>query len=119
MLVRMATTFAVLAGPTRRRILDALAVAERRVGEPVDVTARSRLAVSTHLRVRRRAGLAEVPADAQRRAYPGRSERVHAADWWLVPNRRGWASPLGALDRRLGGGDDGRTPVEERAHGPR
>jgi len=66
----MATTFAVLADPTLRRILDVLPVAERRVGEPVDVTTRSRPVVSTHLRVRRRAGLAEVSADAQRRADP-------------------------------------------------
>ena len=71
MFVRMATTFAVLADPTRRRILDVLPGAERRVGEPVDITARSRPVVSTHLRVRRRAGLAEVSADAQRTAYPG------------------------------------------------
>ena len=65
----MATSFALLADPTRRRLLDELRVGERSVGALVDRLAMTQPAVSKHLRALREAGLVSVRADAQRRIY--------------------------------------------------
>src|SRR5436853_345373 len=80
----MATTFEVLAEPTRRRILDLLRVRERSVGELVAALALSQPGVSKHLRVLRQVGLVA----GRHLAHP--IERVWAAltepdqllAWW-------------------------------------
>lgn len=89
-------SFAVLAEPTRRSILDLLRDGEQPVGDLVDRLALSQPAVSKHLRVLRDAGLVEVRADAQRRLYPLRPEPRAEVDEWLAPYRRLWTR---ALDR--------------------
>jgi DNA-binding transcriptional ArsR family regulator len=94
-------TFAVLAEPNRRRILDLLRTAERPVGDLVEQLAVSQPAVSKHLRVLREAGLVEVRSDAQRRIYRVRTEPLRAIDDWLEPYRRLWASRLDDLERHL------------------
>ena len=97
----MATTFEVLAEPTRRRILDLLRERERSVGELVDRLTISQPGVSKHLRVLREAGLVEVRTDAQRRWYGLRAEPLAEVDAWLEPYRRLWADRLDALERHL------------------
>ena len=97
----MATTFEVLAEPTRRRILDLLRERERPVGELVEHLALSQPGVSKHLRVLREAGLVEVRHDAQRRFYGLRAEPLIEVDEWLEPYRRFWAGRLDALERHL------------------
>ena len=97
----MATTFEVLAEPTRRRILDLLRDRERPVGELVEHLALSQPGVSKHLRVLREAGLVEVRHEAQRRLYGLRVEPLVEVDEWLEPYRRFWASRLDALERHL------------------
>jgi DNA-binding transcriptional ArsR family regulator len=97
----MATTFEVLAEPTRRRILDLLRERERPVGELVEHLALSQPGVSKHLRVLREAGLVEVRHDAQRRFYGLRAEPLVEVDEWLEPYRRFWAGRLDALERHL------------------
>ena len=97
----MATTFEVLAEPTRRHILDLLRERERSVGELVEYLALSQPGVSKHLRVLREAGLVEVRHDAQRRWYGLRAEPLAEVDDWLEPYRRFWAGRLDALERHL------------------
>jgi DNA-binding transcriptional ArsR family regulator len=97
----MATTFEVLAEPTRRRILDLLRERERSVGELVDRLTLSQPGVSKHLRVLRDAGLVEVRTDAQRRWYGLRPEPLTEIDAWLAPYRRLWVQHLDALERHL------------------
>jgi DNA-binding transcriptional ArsR family regulator len=97
----VATTFDVLAEPTRRRILDLLREGERPVGELVDRLSVSQPGVSKHLRVLRKAGLVEVRHDAQRRLYRVRPEPLAEIDEWLAPYRRMWARKLDALGRHL------------------
>jgi DNA-binding transcriptional ArsR family regulator len=92
--------FAVLAEPSRRRILDLLLV-ERPVGDLVAGTGLSQPAVSKHLRVLRDAGLVEVRPVAQRRLYRVRPEPLRALDEWLAPYRRLWADRLDALEAHL------------------
>jgi DNA-binding transcriptional ArsR family regulator len=97
----MATTFDVLAEPTRRDILDLLRGHERSVGELVDELALSQPGVSKHLRVLREAGLVEVRPAGQRRVYELRAEPLAEIDAWLRPYRRFWSSRLDALERHL------------------
>jgi DNA-binding transcriptional ArsR family regulator len=94
-------TFAVLAEPTRRRILGRLAVGESSVGELVDALAISQPAVSKHLRVLREAGLVARTTVAQRRIYRIEPSPFRALDDWLGPYRRLWADHLDALERHL------------------
>ena len=96
-----ATTFAVLAEPTRRRILDLLLDRERPVGELVKRLKLSQPGVSKHLRVLREAGLVSVRSDAQRRIYGVRPEPLQEVAEWLEPYRKLWSERLDALERHL------------------
>ena len=94
-------SFAVLAEPTRREILDLLRDGERPVGDLVDRLAISQPAVSKHIRVLRDAGLVEVRADAQRRLYRVRPQPLAEIDEWLAPYRRLWSRSFDRLERHL------------------
>ena len=97
----MTGTFAVLAEPNRRRILDLLRERERPVGELVDALAVSQPAVSKHLRVLREAGVVDARVDAQRRLYRVRPEPLREIDAWLEPYRALWTRRLDALESHL------------------
>jgi DNA-binding transcriptional ArsR family regulator len=96
-----ATTFEVLAEPTRRRIVELLLERSRPVGELVDLLGISQPGVSKHLRVLRDGGFVSVHADAQRRFYELRPAPLAELDAWLEPYRRMWAGRLDALERHL------------------
>ncbi len=97
----MASTFEVLAEPSRREILDLLRGGERPVGELVKRLTLTQPTVSKHLKVLREAGLVEVRQDAQRRWYRLCPEPLAEVDTWLAPYRRMWNTSLDALERRL------------------
>jgi DNA-binding transcriptional ArsR family regulator len=97
----VSTSFAVLAEPTRRRILDHVRDRERSVGELVQELGVSQPGVSKHLRVLREAGLVEARQDAQRRLYRVRPEPLAEIDAWLAPYRRLWEERLDRLDDYL------------------
>jgi DNA-binding transcriptional ArsR family regulator len=97
----VATTFAVLAEPTRRRILDLLRDEPRSVGELVNELGLTQPGTSKHLKVLRDAGLVTVRRDAQRRWYELRPEPLAEVDRWLAPYRRLWSDRLDALERHL------------------
>jgi DNA-binding transcriptional ArsR family regulator len=110
----MDPAFVVIADPTRRRILDALRVAERSVTELVEALAVSQPAVSKHLRVLREAGFVSARIAAQQRIYALDLEPLRAVDEWLAPYRRLWTTHLDALEQYLddtypndGGANDG------------
>ena len=94
-------TFAVLAEPSRRQILDLLRVRERTVNELVEQLRLSQPGVSKHLRVLRDAGLVDVRVDAQRRWYQLRAEPLAEVDAWLQPYRRMWSKSLDRLEAHL------------------
>src|SRR3954454_13973506 len=97
----MATTFDVLAEPTRRRILDLLLERPRPVGELVDELGLSQPGVSKHLRVLREARLVDVRPEAQRRIYQVRAQPLAEIDAWVEPYRRLFAGHLDGLERDL------------------
>ena len=94
-------SFAVLAEPSRRDILDLLRDGERSVGDLVDRLDLSQPGVSKHLRVLRDAGFVESRAVAQRRLYRLRPEPLVEIDEWLAPYRRLWTGSLDDLERHL------------------
>jgi DNA-binding transcriptional ArsR family regulator len=94
-------SFAVLAEPARRDILDLLRTGERPVGDLVDSLRMSQPAVSKHLRVLREAGLVEVRPDAQRRLYRLRPQPLAEVDAWLAPYRELWTRSLDRLEQHL------------------
>lgn len=91
------TTFAALADPTRRRVVDLLRDRPRRAGELAAAARTSAPAMSRHLRVLRSSGLVEaefLDADARARVYRLRPERLRALQAWLDTF---WGSQLGAF----------------------
>ena len=97
----MASTFEVLAEPSRRDILDLLRTGERPVGDLVERLTLTQPTVSKHLKVLREAGLVEVRQDAQRRWYRLCPEPLAEIDAWLAPYRAMWNASLDALERHL------------------
>jgi DNA-binding transcriptional ArsR family regulator len=94
--------FVILADPTRRRMLDMLLARECAAGEFVEAfPGVSQPAVSQHLKVLRQAGLVEVRAEAQRRLYALRPERLREIHDWIDRYRRFWPAKLDALERHL------------------
>jgi DNA-binding transcriptional ArsR family regulator len=83
----MATTFEVLAEPTRRRILDLLRTTPRTVNELTELLEISQPGVSKHLRVLRDAGLVRVRQEAQRRWYELEPAPLAEMEAWLEPYR--------------------------------
>lgn len=102
--------FAVLAEPTRRRILELLRDRPRLVGELSSELGTSQPSTSKHLRVLREAGLVEAHVDAQRRRYALRTEPLAELDAWLAPYRRLWNRRLDDLERALDAMPDEETP---------
>lgn len=94
-------TFAVLAEPTRRRILDVLQTSERSVGDLVETLSVSQPTVSKHLKVLRDGGLVSCRTAGQRRIYQIEPGPLQALDGWLEPYRRLWRAHLDALERHL------------------
>ena len=97
----MMTSFALLADPTRRHLLDELRMGECSVGVLVERMQMSQPAVSKQLRVLREAGLASVRIDAQRRIYRLHPEGLREVDEWLEPYRAFWVERIDAMERTL------------------
>lgn len=96
-----ATTFELVAEPTRRRILDLLRERARPVGELVKLLGLSQPGVSKHLRLLREAGLVRVRREGQRRWYELDPEPLAEVDEWLEPYRELWEDRLDRLERHL------------------
>lgn len=75
--------FAVLAEPTRRKILQALAVERLAVGELVEELGASQPTVSKHLKVLRTAGLVETEAVGQKRFYSLTPQPLSRVSDWI------------------------------------
>src|SRR6478735_6477206 len=98
---RLSRTFAALADPTRREILQRLAAGEATVGElaePFDMTF---AAVSKHLRVLEGAGLVTRGREAQYRPARLDARPLAAASDWIGDYARFWADSLDSLDSYL------------------
>ena len=90
-----------LADPTRRRIVELLATADRNAGELAANFDVSRPAVSRHLRVLREHGLVQARVQGQQRVYSLDPAPLDELDEWLSRHRAFWANRLDALDTQI------------------
>lgn len=90
-----------LADPTRRRIVELLAVRDRTAGELVDAFDLSAPAISQHLKVLREAGLIRTRAEGQSRVQSLQPDAFDELQAWLESMRTLWSRQLDALDREL------------------
>ncbi|MBK7556093.1 MAG: helix-turn-helix transcriptional regulator [Flavobacteriales bacterium] len=90
-------TFAALADPTRRAILERLQAGEASVNQLVEPFAMSQPAISKHLKVLERAGLVERGRDAQFRPCRLNAAPLQEATAWLEEYRRFWEARLDRL----------------------
>lgn len=98
-------TFAALADPTRRAIVELLASGDLPAGDIGRRFPISAPAVSQHLRTLRDAGLVQVRVEGQRRIYSLDPDGLAALDAWLHKMRSFWSRRLDRLERELRQGD--------------
>ncbi|GMV62675.1 MAG: transcriptional regulator [Parvibaculum sp.] len=94
-------TFAALADPTRRQIVEMLAAGELAAGDIARRFEMSAPAVSQHLKALKSAHLVRVRVDAQRRIYSLDPEGLKDMETWLANIRRFWGPKLDALESAL------------------
>jgi len=97
----LSTTFAALADPTRRAILERLADGDASVGELAEPFRMTMPAISKHLSVLERAGLITKSRDGQRRNCRITATPLKNATSWLNEYRRHWEANLESLDAYL------------------
>src|SRR5262245_2244483 len=93
-------TFAALADPARRRVVELLRSEPKRAGDIAAGLGMSAPATSRHLRLLHRSGLVEatsVEEDARLRVFRLRPEPFVALHGWLAEVERFWAGQLDAF----------------------
>jgi DNA-binding transcriptional ArsR family regulator len=95
-----------IADPTRRRIVELLAVRDRTAGELVGEFDMSAPAISQHLKVLREAGLVTVRAEGQSRVQALNPAGLGDLEAWLERTRSIWSRRLDALERELRAEDE-------------
>jgi DNA-binding transcriptional ArsR family regulator len=109
-------TFAALADPTRRRVVDLLRRGPQRAGDLAAALSTSPPAMSRHLRVLRQTGLVGeegLDEDARVRVYRLRPERFAAIRDWLDEVEDYWEGQLAAFK------DQAERGVRPGSPGPR
>jgi len=94
-------TFAALADPTRRRILEHLAQGDRCVTDLARPYAMSLPAVSKHLRVLERAGLVRRRRRGRVHSLNLEAKPMKEAQQWIEEYRRFWEESFDRLDEYL------------------
>jgi DNA-binding transcriptional ArsR family regulator len=96
--------FAVLADPTRRRVVQLLGEQPRRAGELARAAGVSAPVVSRHLRILLAAGVVadeRVADDARLRVFRLRHESLVALQAWLDQVQAHWTEQLGSFKRHV------------------
>src|SRR5690606_36542903 len=94
-------SLAAIADPTRRRIVELLAVRDRTAGELVKAFDMSAPAISQHLNVLREASLVVSRAEGQSHIQSINPAGFAELDAWLEKTRSVWSRRLDALEREL------------------
>ena len=99
--IQLDATFAALADPTRRAILERLMNGEATVTELVEPFSLSQPAISKHLKVLEQAGLVSRGRDAQKRPVRLEAQPLAEATVWLEHYRQIWEANYQRLDALL------------------
>ena len=97
----LSRTFAALADPTRRRILEQLAGGDRCVTNLARPYRMSMPAVSKHLRVLESAGLVRRKRDGRRHCLKLEAQPMQQAQAWIEEYRKFWEASFDRLDEYL------------------
>jgi DNA-binding transcriptional ArsR family regulator len=98
---QLSITFAALADPTRRAILNRLSKQEAAVQELARPFSMSLPAISKHLKVLEKAGLITRGRDAQKRPCILKADPLKDASSWLEEYRKYWEQSFDRLDDYL------------------
>ncbi len=109
---QLSRSFAALADPTRRAILERLAAGDAGVLELAKSTALTQPAITKHLKVLERAGLIGRSRDAQRRPARLQLDGLAPVDDWLRRARAEWSNRLDRLEVHLGSQPESATNEE-------
>lgn len=90
-----------IADPTRRRIVELLAVRPRTAGELVEAFELSAPAISQHLNVLREAGLVTTRAEGRTRIQTLNPDGFDEVEAWLRRTRDVWSRRLDTLEQIL------------------
>jgi DNA-binding transcriptional ArsR family regulator len=93
--------FAVIADPTRRRILDTLREGAADVGTLVERLGISQPLASKHLAVLRDAGTVDVQVHGKRHVYRLAEDPLPSVLAWVTPYHRKWAASLDRLSQLI------------------
>lgn len=104
-----------IADPTRRRIVELLAVRDRTAGELVEQFDVSAPAISQHLNVLREAGLVTTRAEGQSRIQALNPEGLDDLGAWLEKTRSIWSRRLDALERELRAEDEANAKKKKKS----
>jgi DNA-binding transcriptional ArsR family regulator len=117
----LSLTFAALADPTRRAILERLALGDATVSELAEPFALTQQAVSKHLKVLERAGLISRSRAAQTRPCQLETGRLDGAADWISRHRQLWEERYDRLDEHLAalrrGPAGGSAQADHEEHG--
>src|SRR5579872_533553 len=97
----LSRAFAALADPTRRSILERLAVGDAGVVELASASTLTQPAITKHLKVLERAGLIGRGRDGQRRPARLHLEGLLPVDDWLRRAHAEWSDRLDRLEAHL------------------
>lgn len=112
---QLSRSFAALADPTRRAILERLADGDIGVVELARTSTLTQPAITKHLKVLERAGLIERARDGQRRPARLQLDGLAPVDQWLRRTRAEWSDRLDRLEAHLDAKSESPN-VEENPH---
>jgi DNA-binding transcriptional ArsR family regulator len=98
---QLSRSFAALADPTRRAILERLAAGDAGVVELAEASTLTQPAITKHLKVLERAGLIERARDGQRRPAVLQLDGLVPVDDWLRRAHTEWSDRLDRLEAHL------------------
>ena len=98
---QLSRSFAALADPTRRAILERLATGDAGVDELAQASTLTQPAITKHLKVLERAGLIVRARDRQRRPARLQLDGLAPMDHWLRRARAEWSDRLDRLEAHL------------------
>ncbi len=98
---QLTSIFAALADPTRRAIIEMLAMGEASAGELAEPFGISKPAISKHLKVLENANLIVRKKEAQWHLFELKSDSLKAASDWIVQYRKFWKDQFDALSEYL------------------
>ena len=98
---QLSSIFAALADPTRRAIIERLALGEASAGQLAEPFGISKPAISKHLRVLENANLIVRKKDAQWHRFQLQPDAFKRASDWIVRYQKFWEDQMDALSEYL------------------